>query len=303
MDIAAIQTFIAVAEAQNFTRAAEKQFCTQAAISMRIKRLEAELECVLFKRMAKKTVLTHEGEVFLPFAKQMVNVYASAKDSLFQSRLMEHSEISLASSSTPGTYIIPNMMYLFRQKYPYITVLNHVQYTKSVIESVLHGNIPLGIVSQPVLDNTDQLVVEPIMEDPLTVIVSLKHPWAGRPGIRLREISQETLLISNPNTSMVKYVEKCGRFTIDPKNLYVVGNLEAIKRSVASNLGVSIMSRYAVQQELELGLLREVAVLEDCTLTRTIYAIHLKDNPPALSTKLFLEFMQHSVKLEQEAAL
>src|SRR3712207_5836772 len=124
-------------------------FCTQAAVSMRIQRLEKYLNCNLFDRKAKKAELTKDGHLFLPYAQQISNTFINAKEHLLQSKLMEQSEISITSSSTPGTYILPNIMFLFRQKYPFITVVNNVQYTqkdrKSTRLNSSHANISYAV--------------------------------------------------------------------------------------------------------------------------------------------------------------
>ena len=180
MDLESLESFLEVEKHKNFTKAAESMFCTQAAVSMRIKRLETALECGLFKRCGRRVELTREGEIFLPYARQMVNTWKSASEHLLQTRLMEESEIRITSSSTPGTYIIPSLIYLFRQSYPYITVINHIQYTRSAISDVIGGNFSLGIISQPASVGTDVLCCEPLMEDPLVLVVHPQHPWAEK---------------------------------------------------------------------------------------------------------------------------
>ena len=89
MDLESLESFLEVEKHKNFTKAAESMFCTQAAVSMRIKRLETALECGLFKRCGRRVELTREGEIFLPYARQMVNTWKSASEHLLQTRLME----------------------------------------------------------------------------------------------------------------------------------------------------------------------------------------------------------------------
>lgn len=296
MDLDALKTFLAVSDYKNFTKAAERMYCTQAAVSMRIKKMENGLACQLFERHGKEVTLTKEGQVLLPYAKQIVNTWEGAQAHLLQSRLMEQSEIHITSSSTPGTYIIPSIMYLFRQQYPYITVLNHVQYTKSAVQAVISGKFAIGIVSQPVLSDTKELTCEPLMEDPLVLVVAPKHPWADKKVIPIRLLKEETLLVSNPNTSLVAYLERLGGYHFDPANLYVAGHIEAIKRGIIGGQGVSVMSAYAVRQELELGLLKRVAFADDIKPVRKIYLIKRADEEPKLSTQLFVDFFRSAAE-------
>nr|WP_269205516.1 LysR substrate-binding domain-containing protein [Clostridium botulinum] len=205
---------------------------------------------------------------------------------------MEQSEISITSSSTPGTYILPNIMFLFRQKYPFITVVNNVQYTQNVINSVLNKTYSLGIISQPYLSDNENILCEPILEDPLVVVANNKHPWAKQNRIFFHQMKNETFLISNPNTSLIDYLEKTGNFKFVSKNICVVGSVEAIKQSIYDNLGISVVSESAVKQELKLGLLSKIEIIDNIQLMRHVYYIKRKDEKLPLSTELFLKFVK-----------
>lgn len=295
MDLETLETFLLLSKNNNFTKTAEEMFCTQAAVSMRIQRLETYLDCRLFSRKSKKAELTKAGLLFLPYAQQISNTFVNAKEHLLQSKLMEQSEIFITSSNTPGTYILPNIMFLFRQKYPYITVVNNVQYTKNVVSSVLNKSYSIGIISQPYFSDTEHILCEPILEDPLVIVVNNEHPWATKKRIFLSEIKNEIFLISNPNTSLVSYLEKVGNFKFVPSNLYVVGSIEAIKQSIYDNLGISVVSESAVKQELKLGLLSKVEIVDEIKLLRHVYCIRRKDEKLPFSTELFLKFAKEFI--------
>ncbi|KEZ85267.1 transcriptional regulator [Clostridium sulfidigenes] len=295
MDLEILETFLLLSKNNNFTKTAEEMFCTQAAVSMRIQRLETYLDCRLFSRKSKKAELTKAGLLFLPYAQQISNTFVNAKEHLLQSKLMEQSEIFITSSNTPGTYILPNIMFLFRQKYPYITVVNNVQYTKNVVSSVLNKSYSVGIISQPYFSDTEHILCEPILEDPLVIVVNNEHPWATKKRIFLSEIKNEIFLISNPNTSLVSYLEKVGNFKFVPSNLYVVGSIEAIKQSIYDNLGISVVSESAVKQELKLGLLSKVEIVDEIKLLRHVYCIRRKDEKLPFSTELFLKFAKEFI--------
>lgn len=295
MDLEILETFLLLSKNNNFTKTAEEMFCTQAAVSMRIQRLETYLDCRLFSRKSKKAELTKAGLLFLPYAQQISNTFVNAKEHLLQSKLMEQSEIFITSSNTPGTYILPNIMFLFRQKYPYITVVNNVQYTKNVVSSVLNKSYSIGIISQPYFSDTEHILCEPILEDPLVIVVNNEHPWATKKRIFLSEIKNEIFLISNPNTSLVSYLEKVGNFKFVPSNLYVVGSIEAIKQSIYDNLGISVVSESAVKQELKLGLLSKVEIVDEIKLLRHVYCIRRKDEKLPFSTELFLKFAKEFI--------
>lgn len=303
MDIDTLQTFLLITKNNSFTKTSEELFCTQAAISMRIRRLENNLGCTLFDRSSKSAKLTKEGQLFLPYAQQIVNTYANAKEHLLQSKLMEQSEISFTSSHTPGIYLLPNIIFKFRQKYPYITLINNVQYTKNVIGSVLDKTYSLGIISQPYFSDTQDIIFEHILDDPLVVVVNNKHPWATKKRIFIHEIKKEVFLISNPHTSIISYLEKIGNYKFDPKKICVVGNIEAIKQSIYDNLGISVLSESAVKQEIKLNLLSQIEIADDIELMRHIYYLKRKDEKLPFSTELFIKFAKEFIDLKNKDSL
>lgn len=295
MNIETIQTFLTLADNQSFTKTAEILFCTQAAVSMRIQRLEENLECRLFVRHKKTANLTKEGELFFPYAQQIQNSYYNAKEHILQSKLMEESNIAITSSNTPGIYIIPSILLKFQQKYPFISVVNHVQYTKNVIDSILNKNYTIGFISQPYLCESSEIICESILDDPLVIIVNHSHPWAVRKQIFLRELKNEVLLISNPNSSIISYLEQTGNLKFSPKNIFAVGSLEGIKQSLYNNMGIAILSLSAVKKELDLNLLCKIELIEDVQLMRHIYLIKRKDTLTSLSAELFIKFTKESL--------
>lgn len=303
MDLETLQTFLLISKNNSFTKTSEEMFCTQAAVSMRIQRLEKYLACSLFSRKSKKAELTKAGHLFLPYAQQILNTFINAKEQLLQAKLMEQSEICIVSSNTPGTYILPNIMFLFRQKYPYITIVNHVQYTKNVINSVLNKEYSIGIISQPYFSDTHDILCEPILEDPLVLVVNNEHPWATKKRIFIHEIKNEPFLISNPNTSLLSYLEKIGNFKFLSNNICVVGSIEAIKQSIYNNLGISVISESAVKQDLKMGLLTKVEIVDGIKLMRHIYYIKRKDEKLPLSMELFLQFAKEFIVSQNKAVV
>ncbi len=113
-----------------------------------------------------------------------------------------------------------------------------------------------------------------------------------RKRIFINEVKNEVFLVTNPNTSLISYLEKTGGFKFTQKNICVVGGVEAIKQSIYDNSGISIVSESDVRQEIRLGLLSKVDVIDELRLMRHIYCIRRKDGKLPLSTELFLKFVK-----------
>lgn len=291
MDIESLHTFIEVEKCRSFTHASDKLYCTQAAISSRIKKLEESLGCSLFERRAKSIVLTQRGELFLPYAKQMYNIWTSSREHLTQVKLMEESELQLACAGSLGTYIVPSLIYLFRQKYPYVSVVNNVRYTRNVVTAVAESRVHLGIISQTNHVRTDEkYICEPLIEDPLIIVTNPTHPWTQLEGVHLCQLADETLLLPGTSSSLVNTLERLGSFSLSPDKLVTDGNIETIKRELYKGCGVTVLSEYAVRPELELGVLRRVPILDSKRPTKQIYSLRKRGAVQPLIVKKFLEF-------------
>lgn len=291
MDMESLQTFLEVEKTKSFTLSATKLFCTQAAISMRIKKLESDLGCSLFERRSRTLALTRNGELFLPYAKQMYNIWTSCKDRLTEQKLMANSELQIACAGSLGSYVIPSLIYLFRQKYPYVSIINNVQYTKNVVTAVAEDKVPLGIIAQTShVKSNEMLICEPLMEDPLLIVAPPNHPWVQLPGVFLRELTTETLLLPGTSGSLVALLEQLGGFSFDPTRLAVSGNIESLKRSLLGGEGVAVMSEYAVRPELELGVLRSVPIQDKEKPYKYVYSLRRRGANPPLLAQMFLDF-------------
>lgn len=296
MNFEEIQTFVELCNNLNFTQTAHIMCCTQAAVSQRIKRIESQLDTTLFIRLSRNLELTTDGEIFLEYAKKIINTFQQSKQHILQNKMNEHNTITISSSSTPGTYLLPDIIYQFRTDYPYLKVINHVQYTKNVIQCVEDGTIPIGIISKPSIKSSNIEYI-PLVNDDLALLVPPDHPWTLKQGIYLKELQNETFLISNPHTSMISFVEEKGHMKFDPSHIYVVGHIEAIKRSICSHMGVSIISRSTVLHELKDGLLKEVKILDDIDFQRTIFFIYKKDTTLNLSEQTFFQYLKTALKV------
>jgi DNA-binding transcriptional LysR family regulator len=282
-----ISTFVNLAKTKSFTKTAEEVFCTQSTASLRIQALEEAYGIKLFHRGGKQVQLTEAGEILLPYAELILSTFQEAKERIDQLKNLSCGKIDLISSHTPGTYILPKFLAEFKNAYPGVAINSDVQYAKTVIQELAEGNrFDLGLVSQPWPTEDPRLHCRYLMEDRLALVVSPTHPFARYREIELKALGQETFLISNSASSLVEYLKSLARDTLDFQKVTIVGNAEAVKKSVKMNLGVSILSEYAIQEEVEKGELVKVKLL-DAEARRKIYVLERKKRIPSPATLAF----------------
>ncbi len=286
-----IATFVSLAHTKSFTKTAEEVHCTQSTASLRIQALEDLYGLKLFHRMGKQVQLTEAGEVFLPYAELIFSTFHEARDRIEQLKNLSSGKIDLISSHTPGTYILPKLLAEFKATYPGVALNSHVQYAKMVIQEMAEGNrFDLGLVSQPWPVEDPRLTCRYLMEDRLALVVSPTHPFAQRKEIELGALGRETFLISNSASSLVEYLKSLATYALDFRNITIVGNAEAVKKSVKMNLGVSILSEFAIQEEVEKGELVKIRIL-DAEARRKIYVLERKQRIPSPATVAFTRML------------
>ena len=302
MNIDVLRTFLSVSKNRSFTKSAEENFCTQSTASLRIQSLEEYFDVKLFDRIGKTVYLTNAGELLLPYIKLVVDTFDQTNEVALNIKKLNIGKISIISSQTPGTYIIPRILLDFHKKYPAIKINSYVAYSRVVIRHIAEGNqYDLGIISQPEysIDKYKQMNIEirEITEDPLGIIVGKDHPWAAKKKIDISKLIDSPMFISNQATTLISYLHYLTGQTIKEENRIIMGNLEAVKIAVQSNDGFSILSDFIVKEELSKGVIRRIR-LDGYDLKRKIYFISKKNKKFSNPMEMFVENFLQTVRKE-----
>ena len=292
MNLETLETFLKVAGNHSFTQTAAEMFCSQAAVSIRMKSLEKHFGTELFERDNNRIGLTKEGKLLLPYVKTIMETMRGAEKEIYASQNLKNREIRFACSGTPGTYIFPPIIHAFSAKYPSVTVVNHVEYTQNVFEDIESKTFPLGFVSQPFPPQRECLVYEELMDDPLVFFASTENPLSRKSEVTLEDLVGENLMTTNHRSSIVKYLESAGSLNFPKKNIQAIGNIEAVKKCVVDNKGIGVLSVLAIETERKYGVIKVLKLKEPLTLTRKIYAVFHKDQSLSLPDEVFLDFVK-----------
>lgn len=291
MKIENLVAFLKIAEHKSFTKAAKQCFCTQSSISLRLRRLEDFFDVKLFDRIGRTVELTAEGEMILPHIQLMIDNLEETKNRVSEFKQLSFGSLSITSSNTPGTYILPNIIYDFNQIYPKIEINSHIGYAKKVIQEILYGNeFDFGLVSQPSPIEDKKIVCQPVLSDKLSVITDINHPLGMKKQVDFHALLNETILLSNKATSLKQYISSLSPTKPEFKREVILGSVEAVKKNVRRGMGISIISSFSVKEELENGQLREVQVKE-IDLKRTIYLLRRKNKILSPAAKAFINLL------------
>lgn len=277
MDIRRLEVFCKVVEMGSFTKAAEAVLLSQPTISEHIKTLEDMVGERLVDRLGRQALPTPAGKILYRYAKKMIQIKDEAVQAMAAYRGDLAGALHLGASTIPGTYVLPRLIGLFKQQHPEVQISIHIAGTKEVAEAVAEGHEELGLVGSQWKDR--RLSFERIFSDELVLAVPKDHPWTRESPIALERLGQEPFIARHrgSGTRMVTYeiLENAG---FDPARLKVVaemGTTEAVRQSIKAGIGVSILSRQAVAEDVAYGTLAVVPI-QGVVFRRPFYLVKRK---------------------------
>ena len=299
MDIRQLETFIAIAKYQSFSKAAESLFLTQPTVSNHIANLEKELDTNLVNRSNRKIALTPSGKILYDYAKSIINLKkdAALELSKFQGKMIGHIEI--ASSTIPEQYLLPEILYGFHQAYSEITY-NLVHFdSKEVVEGILKGEIDFGFVGAKSFHK--QLEYLQLVEDEILLVTPNIEPFISWPDtIDLSQIFEHSFVFREEGSGTRKLVEEAlKKQNLDIQDLKTVAyieNTESIKQCIRRGLGLSFLSKYAIVDELRYGLLKSFRI-KNVNFFRHFYFVYHKNRTASPLDREFQEFIKAHFRL------
>jgi DNA-binding transcriptional LysR family regulator len=266
-----LRVFREVARQGQFTRAAAALFVSQPAVSKCVKDLERQAGLSLVEQAGKRLRLTEAGEMLLAHAERMLAELADAERALAGLRSGDAGRLVIGASSTPGTYLLPQLLGDLRRTHPQVEVLLRVGDTSEVLERVVGGRLDLGVVGEAQFDPA--LHVELFRRDRLVLILGPSHPLGARERVTLADLAGEPFVLREPGSNTREVLERALRErNFRPRVVMELGSMEAIKKTVSAGLGISFVSEYAVGVEQTAGVLL-VRPTPDLALQRGLHAI------------------------------
>ncbi|HZC43872.1 MAG TPA: LysR substrate-binding domain-containing protein, partial [Acidobacteriaceae bacterium] len=194
MDLFQLETFMAVAEEKSFSRAAVKLHRTQPAISQVIRKLETEMDEVLFDRAARDATLTAAGELLREYAERLLNLRGEATTALSELRSLHRGRLNIAANEYTCLYLLP-VIDVFRRLSPQIHVTVHRSLASRMAEELLQHSVELGIVSYRPDDPQIRSIV--VYRDDLVFVMHPGHPLAHSKQVSIRELGAENFVAHN----------------------------------------------------------------------------------------------------------
>jgi DNA-binding transcriptional LysR family regulator len=271
MDLAQLETFLAVVEEKGFSRAALRLRRTQPAISHTIRKLEEEIGEPLLERASRDGALTAAGQLLRTYAERLLRLRGEAATALEELRSLERGRLTLAANEYTCLWLLP-VLDAFRRVCPHIGVTVQRALASRIPDHLLERAVEFGILSFRPEDDRLQSIA--VYTDSVAFIVDPRHPLAKHRQVSIRDLGAQNFvahIVSSPLRQRV--IETFARHHT-PLNMGVeLPSLEAIKRFVALGNGVALVPGLTVQPELARGELVQIAVPE-LKIARRLWLVH-----------------------------
>ncbi|ABW18743.1 selenium metabolism-associated LysR family transcriptional regulator [Alkaliphilus oremlandii] len=283
MDFRQLESFVTIIKFKSFSKAADYLFLTQPTISSHIQNLEKELNTVLINRSSKKISLTKAGEILYDYAVNIINLREKARFKLGEFKGKIVGNIEIASSTTPEQYIIPELICEFIKIYPDVT-FSILHYDSSqVVEGILNGDIDFGIVGAKIQHN--QLKYVELVEDELVVVTPYDESASPiQREVSLRDLLDRPWILREEGSGTRNFLDESLKSVgLDARQLQVIAhveNTEAIKQCIRRGLGISVLSKRSIEDEINYRLL-DYFKIKDLDVRRKFYLVYHSQRTPS----------------------
>ena len=241
-----LELFLAVLDSGGVARAARARNLSQPAVSEHLGGLEAFFGVPLFERAGRGVRPTAAARLVEPFIRQALGLVASAEQAAVELRGLRAGAVAVGASTTPGTYLLPEVLGRFHIAHPQIALTLRIGDTREVEQWVAAGSVELGVIgAAPVRPG---LAAERWVKDELVAIVARRHPLARRRLLAATALAGQQYIAREEGSSTRAVAERSlADLGVTLRPVMELGSTEAVREAVAAGLGVSVVSRHAVQ--------------------------------------------------------
>jgi DNA-binding transcriptional LysR family regulator len=286
-----LRSFVAIVDRGSFSNAARHLKRSQPAVSTHIKELETNLETRLFEHVKGKMRLTRSGEAAVPEARRVLDSIRNLTSAVAESEESVKGMLNLGASTTPGNYLLPPLMGRFEGAYPKARTTLSIGNSATILERLSSNEVEIGFVG--VKPSGEEFVSKPLCDDEIVVFASASHPLARKRKIAPKDLSGERFILRESDSATRRLGDSWFlRHDLRPP-VMVLDSPETVKHAAAAGLGIGILSRYAIQWEIEEGKLVPLSVA-GFPIKRAIFEVHLRNRHRTRTMNAFLELLEGS---------
>lgn len=287
IELRQLKSFCAVVENGSFTKAGEAVHRIQSTISAQIAMLEDAYGEPLLNRLPGKVVPTESGKVLYEYAQRVLALVDESQEKIGTLKNVIQGSLIIGASTIPGTYIIPQILKNFKERYPQVVVSLQISNSRQVIKRIQDYALEIGAVGRQTKDKRLEYV--DLAKDKIVLVVPPRHKWARKKNITLSDLTKEPFISREQGSGTRATVESAlKKKGIRKINIAMeVGSTEAVKQSVEAGLGVSLISEWAIRR----CSLKKVTV-KSLDIVRSFYVVFHKGTAGTRPVQAFADFIK-----------
>jgi DNA-binding transcriptional LysR family regulator len=284
-----LRTFLAVARRLSFTRAAEELHLTQPAVSTHVRKLERAVGGALFEQIGRRVTLTATGHLLYRFAEQVLALEDELRAEIADVQDVCQGALAIGTSTTVGISVLPDLLRRYRQAHPLVRLQVRIGNFPEVVHGLLDGQLDVGLMPNETADARldDRLASVAVVEDDLVLVVAPGHRWTAQEYVEPEDLAGEPFVLPGAGSRLRPQVEEVlAPYGVTPDVVAESNSLIAIARVVETGIGVSLISRLAVADELAQHRLCEVK-LRGIDAPRPVYLLIHRDKHRSPAIRAF----------------
>jgi len=293
VDFDQLTTFLEVVKQGNFSRAGEKVYRSQSAVSAQIRQLEQEYGTKLLDRSGKRATMTPAGEVLFEYANRLLALRGESLRAVADQDRTPRGVLAIGANEATCLYVLPETFSEYRRRYSDVQISIYRNFSHKILERLQDGVIDVGIVTMPV--KASRLVVKRIFHDRLMLMTSPNHPLGRMDSVSVEAMADFPIILPKAGHTR-KTMDKLFRpYQAQLRIAMELPSIAMIKAFVASGMGISLISESFARKECQAGDLRLIP-LADANLSRELALVYHQDRTLPRSAVAFIEMVRNGVQ-------
>ncbi len=293
MDVRRLEVFCKVIESKSFTKAARVLGLSQPTVSEHIRILEKKQGVKFVDRLGREALPTQAGLILYRYARRIIALRDESVQAIESFSGSLTGRLVLGASTIPGTYMLPSIVGSFKEQNPSIEITLRIAGSREIAQLVLDSEVEAGFVGARWKDVS--LKWWKIFSDELVLVVYPDHPWWGRKTVAPASLKEEPFIIRERHSGTRRTTESLlVKEGLDLSTFRIVaemGSTEAVRQSVKARIGIAILSRLAVVDDIASGVLHVVGV-RGVRFKRPIYLVQRVKREPSPICSAFVEHLR-----------
>ncbi len=295
MQIETLRIFCDLVELRSFSRAAEKHFISQSAVSQQLAQLETTYKRQLLDRKKRPFELTAAGQLFYNTAKDILNRYEQMTSDLNNLNESSGTVIDVAAIFSIGMHTLQPYVKKFMKRYPNVNIRIEYQSSRRIYDRILRGNLDIGLVAVPKKDRNIELY--PFEPEPLVLVCSQENLLANQTHIDIHDLQlKDFIAFEKDLPTRILIDDILRRYNVTVRNVMEFDNIETIKQAVEINAGLSILPLPALHTELANETLRSLSFSNE-NFSRPTGIIVRKNRVLAEAGRYLIELLRKNVSI------